>query len=56
MAEYTNNKIDAVVANTSSAVSSTSSDESKKSDTGRWGEHMEAEPVNINGAYQEFEE
>lgn len=30
--------------------------EAETSASGHWGEHMEAESVNINGAYQDFEE
>lgn len=47
MAGHADDKIETVVG---------SSSESNKSGAGLWGEHMETEPVNITGAYQEFEE
>lgn len=57
MAEYVDG---GAVTNTSaSSVSSATahvSGEGETPATGHWGEHMEAESVNINGAYQEFEE
>lgn len=49
-----------VVTNTSaSSVSSATAHvngDGETTATGHWGEHMEAESININGAFREFEE
>lgn len=57
MAEYVDGR--AVINTSASSVSSATAHvngEGEASATGHWGEHTEAESVNINGAYQEFEE
>lgn len=58
MAEYAGGG--GAVTNTSaSSVSSATAHvngDGETSPTGHWGENTEAESININGAYQEFEE
>lgn len=45
-----------VTKTNASSVSSATAHVNGEPATGRWGEHTEAESVNIDGAYQEFEE